>query len=127
MSANYTKPTSQLDYEERTKKDYTPPGVLGKGVDPAPSDTGFVNVDPIYQNFANETEKPLAAEKGVEKKLEETVYAENADFDFGAAEDGEASDDEDDKEPTGSGATTSASSTTGAPAPSGGNTPPSNS
>lgn len=33
--------------------------------------TGYVGVDPIYQNYADETTKPLVAEEGPAKFLEE--------------------------------------------------------
>lgn len=33
--------------------------------------TAYVGVDPIYQNYANETDRPLVAEEGVGKVLEE--------------------------------------------------------
>lgn len=32
---------------------------------------GYVGVDPVYQNHASDTEKPLAATKGDEKALEQ--------------------------------------------------------
>lgn len=101
--ANYDKPTSQVDLEARQQEDYVPPTQLQPGVDPSPSDTGYVGVDPIYQNFANETEKPYAAEGGPEAVVEETVYADNANFNAGRTspgltEDVDYEDDEDDEE-----------------------------
>lgn len=39
--------------------------------DNAVNKDGFVGVDPVYQNFANKTDAPLAAGKGDEKALEE--------------------------------------------------------
>lgn len=133
--ASYSKPTSQLDLEERQSKDYVVPGQINLGTDPQPSDSGFVGVDPVYQNFANDTEKPFKAEKGPEAKAEEVLYADDVDFDKGAAEQGRSSDEDDveDKEPvtptgsTGSTTTTpSGSSGSGStPPPSGGSTPPS--
>jgi hypothetical protein len=87
---SYSKPTSQIDLEERTKDGYVPSGQLLQGTDPQPAETGFVGVDPIYQNYANETEKPLLAEKGAESKFEQLAYADEVDTDFGATPAGEA-------------------------------------
>ena len=105
----YSKPTSQVDLEERSKDDYVPPAQLIQGTDPQPAETGFVGVDPIYQNFASDTEKPLRAEKGAEKKFEDQAYADEVDADFGAAHEAEA----EEEEPSGD-----------STPPSGGSTPP---
>lgn len=70
------KSTQQLDLEARQAEDYVSPFVLGKTVGPNESlvsEDGFVGVDPIYQNAANETDEPLAAEDGVEKVIEDRV------------------------------------------------------
>lgn len=72
----YTKPTSQVDLEERLKRDNESPLSVVRaennhnpfGVD----EEAYVNVDPVYQNHANDTEKPLEAKSGVEKKALET-------------------------------------------------------
>lgn len=85
----YTKPTSQTDLEERQKPDYVPSSQLIQGTDPDLSDNGYVGVDPIYQNYTNDTEKPYLAEKGPEKKVEELVYAEDVDTSKGATAEGE--------------------------------------
>jgi hypothetical protein len=106
---NYEKPTSQVDLERRLKDDYVSPSVLGQAVDPVlESENGYVGVDPIYQNFANETEKPYASEKGVEKKLEAPYYGDKTDFDKGATPEGEAEaeEQEEDEGQSSSGTTT---------------------
>lgn len=104
MSANYEKPASQVDLENRQSKDYVSPAKLVQGVDPQASENGYVNVDPIYQNFANETEKPFVATEGVESEVEKDYYSEDVDTNLGAAggpsEDEE--DDEEEEEPSGS-------------------------
>ena len=112
----YSKPTSQVDLEARLKDDYVSPSVINQGVDPVyESENGYVAVDPIYQHFANETEKPLASESGVEKKLEEVYYNEDTDFDAGATAEGEGSEEDEDEEEE--------EETPPAPSP---NTPPTN-
>lgn len=73
------RPTSQVDLEQRLAADFrtdgatdgpvtsgghlvvSGPAFVGDGNDPS----AYVGVDPIYQNYANETEKPFAFE-GVE-------------------------------------------------------------
>lgn len=122
---NYEKPASQVDLEERQKKDYMPPAQLRPGVDPEPSHTGFVGVDPIYQNYANATEAPLRAEKGPEKQIEETAYAKDADFEAGKTPEGQAAaaeDDEEDEEPVVTTPTTNSPASSSTPPP----VPPSN-
>lgn len=91
---NYEKPTSLVDLEERQEDDYVPPAQLVQGSDPEPSKTGFVGVDSVYQNFANDTEAPMKSEEGAEAKVEEKYYAEDADFEAGKTGDGESSDEE---------------------------------
>jgi hypothetical protein len=48
--------------------------------DHLPTDEGYVGVDPIYQNHANDTEKPYAAEGGADG-LAEDAYADAVDSD----------------------------------------------
>lgn len=71
----YTKSAAQLDLERRMENDNESPlavsnlavsraGVFGEDED------AYVNVDPVYQNHANDTEKPLKADSGVNKKAE---------------------------------------------------------
>ena len=124
--AQYSKPTSQVDLEERTKDDYVVPAQLVQGTDPVPAETGFVGVDPIYQNYANDTEKPLRAEKGAEKKFEDLAYADEVDTDFGATPAGESEAQEQKEEEQKSGdATSSTSGGSGTTTASGaGSTPP---
>lgn len=84
----YTRPTSQLDLERRLANDNNvePAGHL-RSVNPSDAldlddegDDGFVGVDPVYRNYANETEKPMQADEGPEAKAEElhwrSVYGE---------------------------------------------------
>jgi hypothetical protein len=77
------KPTSQVDLERRLGED--PPTKLFETVNPVDSvltadddsdDEGdaYVGVDPIYQNHANETDKPLQAEKGPDKAAEDAYF-----------------------------------------------------
>lgn len=75
--ARYSRPTSQVDLEERLKNDNAAPAVL-KDTNPAESTayytkTGFVGTDPVYQNYANETDAPRKAEDGPDKLAEEYV------------------------------------------------------
>lgn len=70
------KSTQQLDLEARAKDDYVSPLARAKTVGPNESlvsEDGFVGVDPMYQNYANETDAPLASESGPEKDLEDRV------------------------------------------------------
>jgi hypothetical protein len=78
--AEYSKPASQLDLEARQKDDYEPPAVLKPGVDPALSTNGYVGVDPIYQNAANSTERPIEATKGAEAKVFENFLDEDVEY-----------------------------------------------
>lgn len=71
-----TKPNTQLDLEARLSDDYTPESNVGNTVTVNPNPYGseaYVGTDPIYQNHANDTEKPYAAKSGAEKKAEEQV------------------------------------------------------
>lgn len=120
---NYTKPSSQIDLETRQAEDYEVPTKLIQGTDPKPSENGFIGTDPIYQNYANETEKPFLSDGGAEAEIEKNFVSEDADLDAGATAEGvgdqspSSTPDEsnEDKEPTGSGSSaTAASSTTGA-------------
>lgn len=70
------KSTQQLDLETRQAEDYVSPLARAKTVGPNESlisEDGFVGVDPIYQNAANETEEPYASDEGPEKALEDRV------------------------------------------------------
>jgi hypothetical protein len=125
---SYSKPTSQLDLEARQKPDYVPPGVVKQGEDQGLSDNGYIAVDPIYQNHANDTEAPIRAEKGPEAKVFDNHYAEDVDFDTTGPEEGEAPEDEDESEDENESSSSSQQSGSGsgqAPPPSGGSTPPS--
>jgi hypothetical protein len=74
----YTKPTSQLDLEARLGEDAedeklgTPLFPL-KNPDLDPTEDGDVGTDPVYQNYANETDAPLAAEGGADQLAEEAA------------------------------------------------------
>ena len=117
----YTKPTSQLDLEERQKPDYVPPSQLTPGINPQPSDNGYIGVDPIYQNYANDTEKPYLAEKGPEAKIEKNYVTDDVDTSKGATAEGEApvEDDEPEDEGKDEGKTTTAAQGGAATPPSG--------
>jgi len=66
--------TAALDMEARLANDNAPSsGVLtvnAAGVEEAAVE-GYRGTDPIYQNYANDTEKPLSAEEGVWADAEE--------------------------------------------------------
>lgn len=70
-----TRPNSQLDLERRLKVDNDNPDVKVVGTtnpDPVGAvEEAYIGTDPIYQNHANDTEKPYSAEKGPEKEQEE--------------------------------------------------------
>ena len=82
----YTKPTSQLDLEARLDKDNRNEAAeapLATYPD-AQDEEGFVGVSPEYANYANDTDKPLAAEEGAEKVAEDLFLdevAKSAEFD----------------------------------------------
>lgn len=121
----YSKPTSQVDLEERMKDDYVVPSRLVQGTDPEKAETPYVGVDPIYQNYANETEKPLLSEKGAESKLESLAYADDVDKDFGATPEGESEATEQAEEEQSGDSTSTSSGGTGTTTASGsGSTPP---
>lgn len=68
----YDKPTSQLDLEQRQAEGYVPPSQLVQAGEPGdtPFDNGgFIGVDPVYQNAANETERPLRQTEGPEAQV----------------------------------------------------------
>lgn len=68
----FEPPRSQVVAEANAKAEVKEQ--LHTFVQPADSDTtadGYVAVDPIYQNHANDFDAPLQSEKGVEKDLEE--------------------------------------------------------
>lgn len=71
-----TKPSAaQEDLERRQADDYVPDAAVKTvTVNPNPfGNEAYAGVDPIYQNHANDTEKPLAAQDGPEKVAEENV------------------------------------------------------
>lgn len=79
---NYSKPvdhvpTSKAWLEEATSEDYAP-SVVAVPVNPDPraqnTDEDFVGVSPEYQNYADDTGKPLRAEEGPEKVLEDQLH-----------------------------------------------------
>lgn len=74
--AYLTKSTAQRDMEYRMSEGYVSDSVVGNAVVVNPNPFGneaYAGTDPIYQNYANEQNKPLKAEEGVEKKLEDQV------------------------------------------------------
>lgn len=89
----YTKPTSQLDLEARQENGNASFKVLSTSDQaPKPGDEdedarsyvvedndldGYLNVDPIYMNYASDTEQPLLAEEGPEQVLEEFIREES--------------------------------------------------
>ena len=77
--AQYAPPASQVDLAERLESGNASHRVLSTAdiavQEPRPEDVeGYVNVDPIYQNYANETEKPLQGDGGPEGQLEEEGF-----------------------------------------------------
>jgi hypothetical protein len=68
----YTKPNSQLDLEARLERKNENPDVhVPVAVNPNPvGEEEYIGTDPIYQNYANETEKPLAGD-GAEQQVVE--------------------------------------------------------
>lgn len=71
-----TRPTSQLDLERRLDEDHKPDSDLSLSlkVNPNPfGDEDYAGTDPIYQNHANDTETPYAAEEGPDKDAEDAV------------------------------------------------------
>lgn len=148
--ANYEKPASLLDLEARQAEDYVPPGVVGRTSDAQLSENGYVAVDPIYQNFADETHRPGFPEEGAEAEVWKSFVSEDVDTSIGGTpEDVSAAQEQRDSEDvyTADGATVKASrptvresqeqwdeanadsssqeSTSQEPSSSGGSTPPS--
>lgn len=83
--ANYEKPTVLLDLEARQEAGWQPATVKKVGQDAEVSKDGFIGVDQIYRNFANETEAPMTGDEGAEAKVEEAYYSDDVDFKVGAA------------------------------------------
>ncbi len=110
--AEYTKSAAQVDLEERQKRDNENPNLIlstFEGERPEVEDDSardftiegnktdaYVGVDPVYQNYASTTEKPLRSEKGAEKALEDEVYG-NKDGNVDEDESDESDDSADDK------------------------------
>lgn len=70
----YTTSTAQKDLEARLSDDSVP--VYNESTNPAPvGEDGFVGVSPEYQNYANDTDAPLASEKGAEAEAEDAFDA----------------------------------------------------
>jgi hypothetical protein len=71
-----TKPTSQVDLETRLEDGYKPDSDVSdrRVVNPNPFGAeDYASTDPIYQNHANDTEKPYRAEEGADKQAEQVV------------------------------------------------------
>ena len=65
--AVYEKPNSTLDLEARQEEDYVPASRLAGSTSVSPLDrAGFIGVDPVYQNAANEVDRPITADEGAE-------------------------------------------------------------
>lgn len=89
----YSKPTSQLDLEARLTADAEetspPPRRKGEDYDAPtsfelqgavnpngdPTNEGYIGTDVIYQNYAEETNKPFQAEEGPDKLAEDAFAA----------------------------------------------------
>jgi heat shock protein HspQ len=70
----YTPSEAQLDLERRQGNDNESSLRIGQTVQPHESPftgNGFVNVDPVYQNFANEVDEPLLADSGATRVAED--------------------------------------------------------
>jgi hypothetical protein len=96
----YSKPTSQVDLEARLTadaeetspaprrkgEDYDAPGPFelqgALNPDGEPTDEGYIGTDVIYQNYAEDTHKPLQADGGPDE-LAEQAFADA----FGDGED----------------------------------------
>lgn len=75
-----TKSRAQVDLERRTEDGYVPDSNLGSTATVNPNPFGaeeYVGTDPIYQNYANDQNKPLAAEEGVEAEVLEAYKDEH--------------------------------------------------
>lgn len=73
-----TKPTTQVDLERRlAAEDGEEQPEVGSARDfkVEGNDTSdYIGVDPMYQNYADETHKPMASDGGVEERIEERAY-----------------------------------------------------
>lgn len=73
---------AELDLEARQKAADQEQGEVGEVYAPFAvegNDTsGYVGVSPEYMTYANETDKPLRSEEGVEKDLEDKALGEDA-------------------------------------------------
>lgn len=71
-------PTPHQQYLEATLGEEQVAPVFYETVNPRDNDAfdqgGYVGVDPIYQNYANETEKPYAAEGGADALAEKAYF-----------------------------------------------------
>ena len=79
QEAQYAPPASQVDLEERLASGNASHRILSTAdiavQEPRPDDVeGYINVDPIYQNHANDTEAPLQGEEGPEAELEKEGF-----------------------------------------------------
>jgi len=71
-----TRPTSLVDLDRRLEEGAVPDSDLSGRyiVNPNPfGEEDYAGTDPIYQNHANDTEAPHAAEEGPEKEAEDAV------------------------------------------------------
>lgn len=75
-----TKPTTQVDLERRLaieNGDLDPEEDAGTPRDfkvEGNDTSAYIGVDPIYQNYAEETHQPLASDGGPEERIEERAY-----------------------------------------------------
>lgn len=80
------KPTSQLDLERRRKVDHDPKKLAQSYADESAADgreyatedtddSNYVGVSPEYMTHANDTEKPLRGDEGVEAEIEDELFA----------------------------------------------------
>lgn len=75
----YTESTAAKDLKRRLENDNESALQVAKvaetadpyGKDEKGKENGYVNVDPVYQNYADDTHKPLEASKGVFKDAED--------------------------------------------------------
>jgi len=70
--AVFEKSTAQLDLEARQADDYESPlkvAATGEPGDTPFDNAGYIGVDPVYQNAANETERPLRQTEGPEAQI----------------------------------------------------------
>lgn len=84
----YAPPATQVDLEERQKRDFQSRKMLVTADAYKPSEeedfrdfavegndkSAYLGTSPEYQTYANDTEKPMRAEDGPEKVLEDEVY-----------------------------------------------------